>query len=287
MLFRWYLISHFLKRLVAFSFLFAVLVIVFQLFQTVYLIFSLPLELVLSYLLLLVIFTFFLSLAFAVMPALADTLFYLKEYRLLHTFYSFGISQSKIVKTLIIPLFLVAILGSSLSLVINYQKLSYLTKFLKFKFSEKVLLTLPPKSFQSFDQLSVFFEDREGNKFRKIVIKIGEDIATAREGKLLPNGILVLEDASLFSRQGNFYTLMNTQRYTLNIVEKPTLSWKTKKFWENYLFEAVLFLSALPLSVIFSFLFFRKDWGRFKTYLWALFFTFIQVLVAIIAKAIF
>jgi len=208
MLYKSYLRSLFLKKLFLFSAIFVFLLLIFQTFQYIYLFFSLPLGLSLSFFLLLFIYAFHLSVALAIFPSLAEVIFHLSENRIFYIFYNFGISNKKILKAFYKPLLIVSLLGFISGFFINYQKISYVSKYLKYKFAERILLTVPEKSFANFDKFSVYFENKKGDEFFHFLIKTDKDLATAKIAQLYPDqGILILKKTSSLFR--------NTQHFSL------------------------------------------------------------------------
>ena len=286
MFYKRYLGNLFLKKLFFLSVILTSVLLIFQLFQYIYLFFSLPLKTSVSFLLLLIIYNFHLSVAFAVFPSLAEVIFYLSENRIFYTLYNFGINNSSILEGFFKPLLTIAILGSLTGFFINYQKISYFSKYLKFKFGERVLLTVPERSFANFEKFSVYFEEKEGNKFKRFLIKTNKDLATAKIAELYPDkGILVLKKTSIFTQMQGFNLLMRGDEYRFNLIEPSIYSWKSKGFWKNFLFTCSVYLIPLLLLVPF----FKKTklkFSRLQVHLWGIVYLIIQFSIGLAIKAI-
>jgi hypothetical protein len=286
MLYKKYLGSFFLKKLLFLSAIFTLVLFTFQVFQYIYLFFSLPLDISFSFLILLLIYNFHLAVALAIFPSLAEVIFYLSENRIFYVLYNFGINDRLILKSFYKPLLVVSILGLLAGFFINYQKISYFSKYLKFKFGERVLLTVPENSFASFEKFSVYFERKKHNKFKNFLIKTDTDLATAKIAELYPDkGILVLKKTSIFKKMKGFNLLMKGEEYRFNLIEPYSYSWKSKGFWENLAFTSTIYLIPLLLLVPF----FRKTklkFSRLQVQLWGLFYLIIQFSIALALKAI-
>ncbi len=286
MLYKSYLRSLFLKKLFLFSAIFVFLLLIFQTFQYIYLFFSLPLGLSLSFFLLLFIYAFHLSVALAIFPSLAEVIFHLSENRIFYIFYNFGISNKKILKAFYKPLLIVSFLGFISGFFINYQKISYVSKYLKYKFAERVLLTVPEKSFANFDKFSVYFENKKGDEFFHFLIKTDKDLATAKIAQLYPDqGILILKKTSIFKRIKGFNLLMKGDEYKFNLLGPYKYTWKSKSFWGNFAFTGAIYLAPLFLLAPF----FKKaklKFSRLQVQLLGLLYLIMQFSIGLILKAI-
>ena len=286
MLLRRYLLSHFLKTHATFTLLFTAFILTVQLFNTFHLLFALPLWLSLSYITLLGIYTLLIGAAVALFVSSASLISALKERRTFHILYTFGISERRVLKILWSGVAAVAIGGVIASPFVNYQKIAYLVKYMKFQFGEKVLLTVPPKSFFTEEGLSFFFTSKGGNVFENVVVKVGKDLATAKRAVLHPDGTLRLEESSIFEKEGGYIAWMESKTYTLSLGGSYTYTLSRKKLVKNALFGVSLFAFPLLVYPLFFYLILKRSGGKFSAYMWGLLFTVFQFAVAIAAKSI-
>ena len=285
MLLHRYLIGRFLKTHLSFTLLFTAFILAAQLFNTVHLLFALPLWSGLSYLALVAVYTLLVGGGAALFMAAADFLFTLKERRTFHILYTFGVSERRVMRIVWLAVASVALAGALASPFINYQKISYLVKYMKFQFGEKILLTIPPRSFFTDEGLSFFFTSKGGNVFENVVVKFGKDLATAKRAVLYPDGTLKLEQTSIFGTQGEYITWMESKSYTLSLGGSYSYTLSGKKVLQNTLFVFALFLFPLLVFPLFFKTIFRRAETKFSAYMWGLLFLVLQFGVALAVKA--
>ena len=287
MLLRRYLISRFYRTYLFLTLLFTAVITVSQLFPVFHLLFALPLPLTLAYGAMLLIYTLLLGAALALFPAAADLIHTLKEGRKFHILYTFGVSEKKVLRILWLAVAVVALSGAAVAPVINYQKISYITKYMKARFGTDVLLTVPPGTFfTSRSGFAFYFFSREGNRFEKVVVNIGEHVATAQRAKLEKNGVLKLQNVSLFGRENGYITWMESRYYTISLGGGTSYTLSGKKLLKNALFAVTLFLFPLVVFPLFFYTIFRRAETKFSAHLWALLFLVLQFGVALLIKAL-
>lgn len=286
MLFTDYLIKSYLKSLLSVSVLFFLFILSIQLFNTLHLLFTMPLKDSLLFLLLIGIYTFVLSLSLSVFVAGGNLIYHLKEHKIFHTFYTFGVSDKRILLPLQLAIATISVTGAVVSYFVNYQKVSHVSKYLKFQFGKQVLLTIPPRSFFAEKELSFFFDKREENRFYRVVVKIGDEIVTAKSAQLTPKGFLVLEKTSLFTSTAGYNVIMKSDEYKVGLGNSFLYKPPAKKFLKNALFGVAMFTFPLFVFPLFFFLLLKKASSRFSCYLWSLGFTFLQFAFALVVKAL-
>ena len=286
MLFTDYLIGGYVKSLLSVSLLFFLFTLAVQLFNTFHLIVTMPLGDALLFLLLLGIYTYILSIALSMFVAGGNLIYRLKEHKIFHTFYTFGISDRRILLPLQLAVVVLSLVGAAAAYVANYQKVSHVSKYLKFQFGKQVLLTVPPRSFFSERELSFFFERREGNHFYHVIVKTGDEIVTARSARLTSDGLLLLKKNSLFTSVSGYNVIMKSDEYKVGLGGSFLYKPPRKKFLKDAAFGVALFVFPLPVFPLFFFLLLRRVSSRFASYMWALAFTFLQFAFALTVKAL-
>jgi hypothetical protein len=252
MLLRNYLVGKFTRELLTVSLLISLLMVLTQLMQTAHLVLGLPFKLSAPYLIMLVIYAFVISVGFAVFPATVSLVIALNEDRFFHVIYTFGIPLRRVLLYLWGAVLLISAAGAAASYFSNYQKIAYMTKYMKFKFGEEILLTAPPKSFSTFETFSVYFENREGRTFKHFLIKLPQSTATSERAVLRTNGLLDLYNASVFTKMGNRELLIRSKVYTFNIVSPYSYRANKKKFFAEFMFGVAVYLFAfLTFPLIF------------------------------------
>lgn len=287
MLLRRYLISRFYRTYFFLTLMFTAVIAVAQLFPIFHLLFTLPLWHTLAYGAMLLSYTLLLGAALALFPAAADLIHTLKEGRKFHILYTFGISEKRVLKLLWLAVAVVALSGALVAPIINYQKISYITKYIKARFGTEVLLTIPPRTFfTSGEGFAFYYTSREGNSFQNVVVKFGENIATARGAKLFPNGVLKLKNVSLFGREGGYTSWMESRYYTVALGGASSYTLSGKKLLKNALFAVALFLFPLLVFPLFFYTIFGRAETKFSAHLWALLFLVLQFGFALLVKAL-
>lgn len=283
MLFYNYLIGKFLRNLFFISLFFGVLIFVAQLFPVIHL---LDFGSGIICLLLIAIHTFVISLGASIFIAAADFIQTLKEGKVFHILYTFGISEKKVLNLLWKIIFFISALGILSSTFINYQKISYLLKYIKFEYSQKFLLTVPPDSFASKEGFSFFYTQKDGNTFENIVMKIDKKLITAKRAQFNNNGTLVLKQTSVFVFNPSNIRWMDSKKYIFSLQGSFTYHPKPKRFLENMLFLIGLFSFPILIFPFFFYVIFNKAKTKFRAYIWAILFLIIQFAIALVAKSI-
>jgi hypothetical protein len=286
MLFTDYLIGRYVKSLLSVSLLFFFFTLAVQLFNTFHLLFTMPLGEALLFLLLLGIYTYILALSLSMFVAGGNLIYQLKEHKIFYVFYTFGVSDRKILLPLQLALVVLSLVGAAAAYVANYQKVSHVSKYLKFQFGKQILLTVPPRSFFAERELSFFFERREGNRFYRVVVKTGDEIVTAKEARLTPEGFLLLKKNSLFTSVAGYNVIMRSDEYKVGLGGGFFYKPPRKKFIKDAAFGVALFLFPPLVFPLFFFLLLRRVSSRFASYMWALAFTFLQFAFALTVKAL-
>ncbi len=286
MLLRDYVVGLFLKRLLTFSLLASLFTVLIQLLQTAHLVFALPFKLSATYLILLLFYSFILGLGFSLPVAVASTLLTLKEERFFHIIYTFGISHRRVFFYLLTAVLLLASAGMAASPFVNYQKISLLVKYLRFKFGESVLLTVPSRTFVNLENLSVYFERREGKYFDHFLAKAGDDLITAKAAELGKGGLLTLRDSSIFTRWGKYALLIRAKTYYLGMAERYSHPMNRKKLRKETAFGVAVFAFALLIFPLLFYLLLFGNLSRTKVYLLAFGFVVLQFATALAVKAV-
>jgi len=286
MVLRAYLWKRFAKNLLIVSFFFSLLLLISQLFSSIYLIFSIPFTLGFSYLMLLFIYTYFVALAFSLPLVVGFLIFHLKEYRFFHTIYTFGFSEKKILKLLWTEVFFFTFLGVIGSFFVNYEKVAHISKYLKFKFEEKLLSTVPAQSFFSTDEISFYFEKKTSKGFKKLIVRLGNEVGVAKKAQLKEGGILLLEGVSIFGKRKVINYLLKATNYHISLVGSYHYNPPQKKFKKETGFMLSIFFTPVLFFPLFFYLLLRFANSRLSTTLWSILFVVFQFAVSFLIKAL-
>lgn len=246
MIFRWFF-WRCIKLSFLISFLFTFLFFVVQIIKLDQIIFNLPLEESLPFIFLWFFYYFSYMLPVSFLIAYSINLFELKESKKLYNIQSFGVDpKSFYTKTLFLasPV-LLALLFSFLTL--KEDDISHIRKQLTVKYYANIITSLPQKSFQNFEQFTLYVEKREGNILEGIFFKFQEGVVIARKAKVEKEDILFEGGSLLTDREGKtFSTDFNTYRLSLGAVVEKRKEPQSKK-----LLVGILNLSLLPILMGF------------------------------------
>jgi hypothetical protein len=177
-------------------------------------------------------------------------------------------------------------MGVVASFFVNYQKISFITKYLKYQYGERLLLSIPKQSFFQGQRFSFYFGERNENRFKRILVKTPEEIASALKGELTLEGILCLKKFSLFSGRRKSRFFARGDKYEVSLLGAFYYKFPKKKLIENFVFLVVLFLFPLFAFPLMFKIFLNKTETRFKTYLTAFGFVLLQFILAVLIKSI-
>ncbi len=266
MLLRNYLLGKFIRRWFVFSLLLTGVVILVQLMQTAYLIFSLPPLYWSLYLLMLAVYSHYITAAVALPVAVADFVYYLKEERVLHVLYTFGVSHLRVLKHLLLTFGVLFLFGIGFARYINYQNIGYYIHFLKYKYGENLLLNIPPRTFVSWGKNSFYFEKRDGNGFVHFLMKSPSALATSQRARLERDG-LILQNSSIFSSESDYKIWLEAQRYIFPFKGHFSYRLSAKRLKREIAFNISLYAAAVICSIAVFFIILKGRFGYTETIL--------------------
>lgn len=226
----WWFFWRFLKLGFLIGFLFTFLFLVFQIIRLDQIIFRLPPRDSLPFLLLWFFYYFSYMLPTALFISFALNLYELKENKKLHIIQSFGIRPLSIyTKSLLFltPLIFALSLASS---ILKEEDISSVRKKLMLKYYALIITSVPPKSFHSFGQFTLYVEKRQDYSLEGIFFKFNEGVVIARRARVEGGETITFEEGSVLTqREGKtFSTDFKVYRLSLNQVleedKKPSRS---------------------------------------------------------------
>jgi len=218
MIFRWFF-WRFLRLGILISFLLTFLFLIFQIIRLDQIVFQLPLRDSLPFFFLWFLFYFSYMLPTAIFISFAFSLFELKESKKLHVIQSFGLSPASIYKNSLLMLSPLLLALSFVFYMLREEDIGFVRRQLMLKYYALIITSIPPKSFQSFGQFTLYAEKRDGNHLEGIFFKFNEGVVIAKKAKV-EGGEITFEGGSLLTqREGKtFATDFKTYRLSLNTI---------------------------------------------------------------------
>ncbi|MCS6957166.1 MAG: LptF/LptG family permease [Aquificaceae bacterium] len=218
MLFRWFL-WKFIRLAFFISFTLTFVFLIFQIVRFDQIILQLPIRESLPFLSLWFFYYLFYMLPVSLFISFAINLFELKESKKLHIIQSFGIEPAKVyTKSLLLafPFFASLFVGSS---ILKEEDVSYIRKQLMIKYYAYIITSIPPKSFHSFGQFTLYVEERDGNRLGGVFFKFQEGVVIAKRAQVKKEEIIFEKGSLLTHKEGKtFSTDFSTYRLSLNTV---------------------------------------------------------------------
>lgn len=219
MIYRW-LFWKVLKTAFLIGFLFTFLFLVFQIIRLDQIIFRLPLSDSLPFLLLWFFYYFSYMLPTALFIAFALNLYELKESKKLYVIQSFGLRPLRLYEKSLLFLIPLLFALSFVSYILREEDISSVRKRLMLKYYALIITSVPPQSFQTFGQFTLYVEKRQGDNLEGIFFKFNEGVLVARRASIKGGGTITFEEGSLLTqREGKtFSTDFKVYRLSLSQV---------------------------------------------------------------------
>lgn len=218
MLFRWFF-WRFLKLSLLIVSLLTFLFFILQVIKLDQIIFRLPLKESFPFMLLWLFYHFSYLLPLSLFIAFSLSLFEFKDSKKLQIIQSFGIKPYHLYTKSVVYLLPILIALCISSLLINEEHIGYIRRQLILKYYTLVITSIPPKSFQTFGQFTLYVESREGSRLEGIFFKLQEGVVLAKRAYVKDEEILFENGSLLTQREGKtFSTDFNIYRLNLKMV---------------------------------------------------------------------
>jgi len=211
---------------------------------------------------------FFYTIPFSFMAALASTFTKLSEESELIALFALGHSPAKLLKYMLPVTILFTILLFILSIMLFPQMKQKMNNFKKQKLAQATLNISPNKLSQTFGDYSVYVKEKNGNRYKNMVLfhkdKSGKyRLLIAKEAKALnQNGIFSLELKNGIADTSDDKKIENIKYKSLTLYKYPKAEdyslYSFKDYWakaktEKSRRKKLLYLIFVSLSPLFSF----------------------------------
>jgi len=252
---RGYIFYKFLKTAFAVSFVLSLILFSLQWTRLGGVLLGVPLKDALGFFLVWSVYYTYFFLPDGALIASASLLFHFKEKRLLHVFYSFRISNAKLLSFFSIPFLSLWVLLLLFSQTLLEEKVAFVRKNLIHKFQDTFFSQIPPRSFVRLGDLVLYADQRRGESLLGVFFHLGDMTVLAGELTYRGGGVFEFKDGSLITRDDKLF-LIRFERYTLSLrqVEKKHLREKRVRESKavnlaNVALSPLLFLSSFWLCL--------------------------------------
>ncbi|RUM27908.1 MAG: hypothetical protein DSY42_09250, partial [Aquifex sp.] len=193
---------------------------------------GLPLEDLLGFLLVWSVFYTYFFLPDGIILATAFLINSFKERKLIQVFYSFRISESRLLYFFFIPFLSIYLLLVGFSQTLLEEKVAFVRKNLVYKFQESFFKEIPTKTFINFGGVVIHAEGRSGNKLRNIFFKFGEITILAENLEYKGNGLFEFTKGTVITEEEKIFVIQ-FEKYLLNIRQFEKKGLREKRLRES------------------------------------------------------
>ncbi|HIP43345.1 MAG TPA: LptF/LptG family permease [Aquifex aeolicus] len=211
-----YIFYRFVRTTFMASFLLSLILFTLQFTRLGTILLGLPPEDLLGFLLVWSVFYTYFFLPDGIILATAFLINSFKERKLIHVFYSFRISERKLLYFFFIPFLSVYLLLVGFSQTLLEEKVAFVRKNLVYKFQENFFKEIPTKTFINFGGVVIHAEERTGNKLRNIFFKFGEITILAKTLEYRGNGLFEFSKGTVITEEEKIFVI-RFEKYLLNI----------------------------------------------------------------------
>ncbi len=233
------------------AFLIAFLLIAIQIFRLGNIIFGLPPSTSLSFLFLWLGNYSLFFLPDGVFAASVITAFWLKERKLLHVIYSFGISPKRLLLYVLLPSLLFTLLQLSFSFTLHEEKVAFTRKSLLLKHKDRLIENLPPKTFFRTGNVVIYAENKGRGGFRNLFFKSGNLTVLAREAVYEGNEVFTFYRGSLLTRESGKFLLTEFEKYRLDLKEESQrIGYRKERVRRGIAMNLINSLTTVPMGAL-------------------------------------
>ncbi|GAB6065837.1 LptF/LptG family permease [Aquifex pyrophilus] len=249
---RSYIFYHFLRTSFLGAFLLSVILFSLQFVRLSGILLGVPLKDFLGFFTVWSVFYTYFFLPDGVILATASLINSLKERRLVHVFYSFGISDLKILYFFSFPFVALYLLLVSLSGTLIEEKVAFVRKNLLFKYQDSFFREVPVKTFVGFGGAVIYVDEREGDRYKNVFFKFRDITILSRELEYKGKGVFLFKRGTVITEEESLF-IVGFERYTLNLRQFEKKGLREKRVRESV---AINVANAVITPILFLGVFF-------------------------------
>jgi len=227
-----YIFYRFVRTTFISSFLLSLILFTLQFTRLGTILLGLPLEDLLGFLLVWSVFYTYFFLPDGIVIATGFLINSFKERKLLHVFYSFRVSERKLLYFFFIPFLSIYLLLVGFSQTLLEEKVAFVRKNLVYKFQESFFKEIPPKTFINLGGVVIHAEGRTGNKLRNIFFKFGEITILAKGLEYKGNGLFEFTRGTVITEEEKIFVIQ-FEKYLLNVRQFEKKGLREKRLRES------------------------------------------------------
>lgn len=185
------------------------------------------------------------------------TFFYkLIKQKKIQIFYVFGISPYDIIKKSLLVVILPVIIGIGFSFLITEEDITYAKNYMLQEFAKKAIESIPPKTFTSIEDYSVFFDKKQQDTFFNIFIHSQNKYIYAKEA-YYKNGVLKVRNGEILSNENGKNYVVSFNAFDIQLYKLTKNSLSNNKIKKDTIFEIINIVLS-PIFVLMGFFIISK-----------------------------
>ncbi len=176
--------------------------------------------------------------------------FTLKEKKLLHIMYSFGIESKKILVYILRGTISVFIVGFISAFLLHEEDLNFARNILLIHHQEKVMKTLPEKTFYNMGGFVIYVGEKEGRKLNDVFFRYKDFTVIAGEAVYEGKGRFRFKGGSLIVKMEGKYFITFFDNYTLDTIRIVSPKKRELRISKERIYNLVNIFTSLPLTLL-------------------------------------
>ncbi|ADO45872.1 permease YjgP/YjgQ family protein [Hydrogenobacter thermophilus TK-6] len=205
-----------LKLSLLISIILSLAFMLFQLLRIDKILFSLPLEETLPFLMLWTSYSLFYFMPTSMFISSSVVFFELKDSKKLHVIESFGIAPYLAYSRVFVRCMPIFISLIAISFMLREEDVSFMRRYLTYKYYMNMVYSVPEKTFFTLGDMTFYVSERNGNDVSDVFFKKGESLVIAK-GAHLDSDAIVFTDGSILVKEGEKFYLTAFSQYRISL----------------------------------------------------------------------
>jgi len=246
---RSYIVKKFIKTTYLTSLYISLFFIAIQLFRIGFVLTGLSPVHTLTFLSVWITFYFIYFLPDGIAVSATYNMFTLKEKKLLHIMYSFGIEPKKLLAYTLTGTLGVFTVGTISAFLLHEEDLNFARNVLLIHHQEKVMKTLPEKTFYNMGDFVIYVGEKEGRKLSDVFFKYKDFTVIARSAVYEGKGRFRFRGGSLIIKMEGKYFITFFDNYTLDTLRIVGPKKREMRIYKERIYNLVNIFTSLPLAL--------------------------------------
>ncbi len=177
-------------------------------------------------------------------------IFYLKEKKLVHVIYSFGISPLRMFLYFVIGALSLFLVGVISAFFLHEEDLTFARNILLVHYQERIVEALPEKTFYNMGDFVIYVGEKEKGKLKDVFFKYEDFTVIAREAIYEGKGRFSFNGGSLVVKMEDKYFITFFDHYVLDTIKIPSPERREIRIAKERIYNVVNTVSGLLMSFI-------------------------------------